>query len=96
MMEESRCSGPLFNLFCNEDRALLEGDEEDGLTSESAVSDEEEYIETLVFRENTFERRNSAVFSADVSSAEWLKYARSAAVRWILKVGSWQNFFFFP
>ncbi|CAA6657524.1 unnamed protein product [Spirodela intermedia] len=73
-MEESGCSGILGNL-------------------DSVISEEEEaYIGTLVSRENSFEGRNSRGFSSsDASSAvpavDWLKYARSAAVRWILRVG---------
>lgn len=102
-MEDSGCSAILCNLLCHEDGTSLEGGEEEeeergadevGLTRDSAISEEEEeYIGTLVSRENSFEGRNSGCFSSSdassgVPAVDWLKYARSAAVRWILRVGS--------
>ena len=100
-MENWDCSLPISALICHEDQALLDADddEEKEIEHESVVSvllndskllgAEDEYIEILVSRESSHETRDCGVFCSEDSSEItdcWLKWARSDAIRWIMKV----------
>lgn len=95
-MEDSECSVSLSNLICQEDgTSLLLGDDDDDEEERSDVvtvyddgcilseTEEDDYIETLVSKESG--RFDSRIH--DESYEDWLKCARSDAIRRILKVG---------
>ncbi|XP_038975741.1 cyclin-D5-1-like isoform X1 [Phoenix dactylifera] len=94
-MEDSDCSVSLSNLICQEDGSTLllgDGDEEEKSDMVTVYNDccifseteEDDYIDMLFSKESVrSDSRGSGVY--DDSSEDWLKCARSDAVRWILK-----------
>jgi len=100
-MEDWDCSVPISALICQEDQSLfdVDDDEKKEIERESVVSvllndpkllgADDEYIEILVSRESSLETRDCGVFCREDSSEipdRWLKWARSDAIQWIMKV----------
>jgi len=101
-MEDWDCSLPISALICQEDLPPFDdanGDEKKEKEHESVVSvllndsellgAEDEYIEILISRESSLEKRDCGVFCGEDSSGItdcWLKWARSDAIQWIMKV----------
>ena len=104
-MGDSECSFSISNLMCQEDRALLddedEEEEEDEEKSEvflvlkDSEAEDDEYIESLVSREASFDGRgvdslagNESSLVVVVAGGDWLKCARSDAIQWMLRVST--------
>ncbi|XP_008792768.1 cyclin-D5-1-like [Phoenix dactylifera] len=103
-MEDSDCSVSTCNLICQEDGIDFDADdgkEEDHQTiillKEIDLSETEEYMEKLVFRESSFESRSHDLLScsdtySSVVAEDWFKRARSTSVQWILKMRDYFGF----
>lgn len=92
-MEDSETSASLSSLLCQEDEDSLH--EEFDMTNDSNYSNfnsdaitesDEEYIESLVRSETSFEKTSVLSDDCPRMSKSWLKCARLDAIKWILDV----------
>ncbi|KAG1368581.1 putative Cyclin-D5-3 [Cocos nucifera] len=103
-MEDSDCSVSTSNLICEENG--IDFDADDGeeehhqmiiLLKDGDLTETEEYLEKLVFRECSFEIRSHDLLScsdsySSVLAEDWFKCARSTSVQWILKMKDYFGF----
>lgn len=97
-MEDEDCAVSITNLICQErglDLDADDGEEEHHnmivLLKDVDLSETEEYMEKLSFRESNFESRSHDLLScsdsySSVVAEDWFKRARLTSVQWILKV----------
>ncbi|KAH7653940.1 cyclin D5 plant protein [Dioscorea alata] len=100
-MGDSECSFSISNLMCQEDRALLDAEDEEEeedeeksevfLVLKDSETEDDEYIESLFSREASFDGRGVDSLAGNESSlllvagGDWLKCARSDAIQWMLR-----------
>lgn len=98
-MEDSETSASLSRLLCQEDEDSLH--EEFDMTNDSNYSNfnsdaitesDEEYIESLVRSETSFEKTSVLSDDCPRMSKSWLKCARLDAIKWILDARTYFGF----
>lgn len=98
-MEDSETSASLSSLLCQEDEDSLH--EEFDMTNDSNYSNfnsdaitesDEEYIESLVRSETSFEKTSVLSDDCPRMSKSWLKCARLDAIKWILDARTYFGF----
>nr|DAD21332.1 TPA_asm: hypothetical protein HUJ06_022795 [Nelumbo nucifera] len=98
-MEDSGSSFSLSNLLCQENEGCLDGEVyEDvflNLNNYPYSETEEEYIEMLVERENSFGSKcHESTNDYSMMNESWLKCARLDAIQWIFKTRAYFGFRF--